>query len=144
MKSTPPASSLTTVAIRRRRSYGNPDGLQAQRAIDELAQADFDALVLCVAGWIPSWAVMKIVEQFRHKPILLWGLSGWRANGHFVTTADQAGTTALRAALAEHGCTFKYLVNFKDSAPRYDEAAAYLKAAITSAWMRHAFIGMNG
>ena len=45
---------------------------------------------------------MKIVEQFRHKPILLWGLSGWRANGHFVTTADQAGTTALRAALAEH------------------------------------------
>ena len=122
----------------------DPDGLQAQRAIDELAQADFDALVLCVAGWIPSWAVMKIVEQFRHKPILLWGLSGWRANGHFVTTADQAGTTALRAALAEHGCTFKYLVNFKDSAPRYDEAATYLKAAITAAWMRHAFIGMNG
>ena len=42
----------------------DPDGLQAQRAIDELAQAEFDALVLCVAGWIPSWAVMKIVEQF--------------------------------------------------------------------------------
>ncbi len=122
----------------------DPEGLQAQRAINELSRADFDALVLCVAGWIPSWAVMKIVEQFRHKPILLWGLSGWRANGHFVTTADQAGTTALRAALAEHACTFKYLVNFKDSAPRYDEAAAYLKAASTAAWMRHAFIGMNG
>ncbi|MBP5300407.1 MAG: hypothetical protein J6Y80_03280 [Victivallales bacterium] len=122
----------------------DPEGLQAQRAIDELSKADFDALVLCVAGWIPTWAVMKIVEQFRHLPILLWGLSGWRANGHFVTTADQAGTTALRSALAEHGCTFKYLVNFKDDAPRYDEAATYLKAACVAARMRHAFIGMNG
>ena len=122
----------------------DPAGANAARAVHELGAGDFDALVLCVAGWIPSWAVVKVAEPFRHKPILLWGLSGWRENGHFVTTADQAGTTALRAPLAEMGYNFKYLVNFKDSAPRYDEAAAYLKAAGAAAAVRRALIGMSG
>ena len=122
----------------------DPAGENVGRAIRELAAGTFDALVLCVAGWIPSWAVVKVAEPFRHKPILLWGLSGWRENGHFVTTADQAGTTALRAPLAEMGCRIKYLVNFKDSEPRYDEAAAFLRAASASGSMRSAFIGMSG
>lgn len=122
----------------------DPEGAQAQRAVDELSKGDFDALVVCVAGWIPTWAVIKVIEPFKHKPILLWGLSGWRANGHFVTTADQAGTTALRAPMKEMGFRFKYLVNKKDSAPRYDEAVRYLRAASADAMMRHALIGMSG
>jgi len=122
----------------------DPAGENAARAVRELGVHDFDALVLCVAGWIPSWAVIKVAEPFRHKPILLWGLSGWRENGHFVTTADQAGTTALRGPMTEMGYNFKYLVNFKDSIPRYDEAAAYLKAAGAAATVRKALIGMSG
>ena len=122
----------------------DPAGENAARAVRELQSGEFDALVLCVAGWIPSWAVVKVAEPFRHKPILLWGLSGWRENGHFVTTADQAGTTALRGPLAEMGYNFKYLVNFKDSAPRYDEAADYLRAASAAAAVRSSLIGMSG
>ena len=122
----------------------DPAGLQAERAISELKKGDFDALVVCIAGWIPTWAVIKVIENFKHKPMLLWGLSGWRENGHFVTTADQAGTTALRAPMTEMGYNFRYLVNFKDSAPRYDEAVAYLRAASTTAKMHEAFIGMSG
>ena len=122
----------------------DPEGKQAQRAVEELSKGDFDALVVCVAGWIPTWAVIKVIEPFKHKPMLLWGLSGWRANGHFVTTADQAGTTALRAPMREMGYNFKYLVNKKDAEPRYDEAVAYLRAASATAMMHHAFIGMSG
>ena len=122
----------------------DPQGLQAARAVEELSKGDFDALVVCVAGWIPTWAVMKVIEPFKHKPMLLWGLSGWRENGHFVTTADQAGTTALRAPMTEMGYNFKYLVNLKDSAPRYDEAVSYLRAASASAQMHKVLIGMNG
>ena len=107
----------------------DPEGKQAQRAVEELSKGDFDALVICIAGWIPTWAVVKVIEPFKHKPMLLWGLSGWRDGGHFVTTADQAGSTALRAPMQEMGYNFKYLVNFKDSAPRYDEAVSYLRAA---------------
>lgn len=122
----------------------DPAGKNAARAVHELAAGSFDALVLCVAGWIPSWAVIKVAEPFRHQPILLWGLSGWKENGHFVTTADQAGTTALRGPMTEMGYNFKYLVNFKGSAPRYDEAADYLKAAAASAAVRKALVGMSG
>lgn len=122
----------------------DPEGKQAQRAVEELSKGDFDALVVCIAGWIPTWAVIKVIEHSKHKPMLLWGLSGWRENGHFVTTADQAGSTALRAPMQEMGYNFKYLVNFKDSAPRYDEAVSYLRAASATARMQHAFIGMSG
>ena len=42
------------------------------RAIDALRGKDFDFLVLCIAGWIPSHAVVKVTAQFRHKPMVLW------------------------------------------------------------------------
>ena len=123
----------------------DPGGTQAQRAVAELSSGDFDALVVCIAGWIPSWVVFQTIEPFRHKPMLLWGLSGWRnPDGHFVTTADQAGSTALRQPMQEMGYLFKYLVNFKDSEPRYDEAACWLQAATAAARMQKALIGMCG
>ncbi len=123
----------------------DPAGSQARRAVAELSREHFDALVVCIAGWIPSWAVFQTIEPFRHKPMLLWGLSGWRnPEGHFVTTADQAGSTALRQPMQEMGYLFKYLVHFKDSAPRFDEAACWLKAAAAAARMQNALIGMCG
>ena len=122
----------------------DPAGEQAARAVKELSQYDFDALVVCIAGWIPTWAVIKVIEPFKHKPMVLWGLSGWRENGHFVTTADQAGTTALRAPMQEMGYNFKYIVNKKDSAPRYDEVVSFLTAASADRAMHSAFIGMSG
>ena len=123
----------------------DPAGNEAARAAKELAAGgDFDCLILCVAGWIPSWAVFKTIEPFKHKPMLLWGLSGWRENGHFVTTADQAGTTALRNPMEEMGFTFKYIVNRKDSQPKFEEVIDYLKACHASNVMKNSFIGMNG
>ncbi len=122
----------------------DPAGREADRAAAELAAGDFDALVVCVAGWIPSWAVIRTIERFKHKPILLWGLSGWRQEAGFVTTADQAGTTALRLPLAEQGFHCRYLVNFKDGAPRYAEAVDFLRAASAAAALRGDLIGMCG
>ena len=44
------------------------------KAIDALSNKDFDLLVVCIAGWIPTHAVVKVTESFRHKPMVLWGL----------------------------------------------------------------------
>ncbi len=76
--------------------------------------------------------------------MLLWGLSGWREGDRFVTTADQAGSTALRLPMKELGFNFKYLVNHQGGEPRYDEAVRYLRAASAARRMRDAFIGMSG
>lgn len=123
----------------------DPGGEQAARAVRELkAGGDFDLLVVCVAGWIPSWAVFSVIEPFKHKPILLWGLTGWQEGARFVTTADQAGTTALRKPMADMGYTFKYVVTYRGQEPRVGEILAYAKAARTAAWLRTARIGMAG
>ena len=50
---------------------------QIASALEKLSAEKFDALVLCVAGWIPTHAVIKITEHYRHLPMVLWGLCGW-------------------------------------------------------------------
>ena len=77
-------------------------------AVAKLAGQDFDALVVCIAGWIPTHAVVKVTEHWRHLPMVLWGLCGWYEGDRIVTTADQAGTSGLRATFEGLGYTFRY------------------------------------
>ncbi len=122
----------------------DPAGRDVARALDDLSQGDFDVLILCLAGWIPSHAVISIADKFAHKPMLLWGLSGWRERGRFVTTADQAGTTALRKSMEDMGFSFKYLVTLMDTPPDYDAVVEFSRAARAAANLRGARIGMMG
>jgi len=123
----------------------DPDGEQSARAVRELqADGDFDLLVVCVAGWIPSWAVFRVIEPFKHKPMVLWGLTGWPHGDHWVTTADQAGTTALRAPMAAMEYRFKYVVTYRGGEPRVDEVMTYARAARAAARLKNAKIGMAG
>ena len=68
-----------------------------KKALAALEGKDFDAMVICIAGWIPTHAVVKITEQYKHLPMVLWGLCGWiESDGRLVTTADQAGILVLQ------------------------------------------------
>lgn len=107
----------------------NPNGEDVRRAIAELSHADVDLLVACVAGWIPSQVVINVLSEFRHLPILLWGLAGNWEGGRLVTTADQAGTTALRRAMEDLGFNFKYLPSFQDAPPPLDKVTTFARAA---------------
>ena len=81
----------------------DPEEKDIKKALDALRGQEFDSIVVCIAGWIPSHAVVKICEQYRHKPMVLWGLCGWMEEGRLVTTADQAGTSALRKTFKDLG-----------------------------------------
>jgi len=122
----------------------DPQGKEAARAKAELARQDFDVLILCVAGWIPSWAVFNVIESFKHKPMVLWGLTGWQAGHRFVTTADQAGTTALRKPMQDMGYTFDYIVTRRGQTPDVGAVVAYSEAARAAALLKSAKIGMAG
>ena len=50
----------------------DPQRRDERRAVADLGRADFDLLVTCLAGWIPSHAVVDVITTFRHKPIVLW------------------------------------------------------------------------
>ena len=82
---------------------------QVKSAVEALSKESFDALVVCIAGWIPTHAVLKVTEHYRHLPMVLWGLCGWYEGDRLVTTADQAGTTAIRKTFYDLGYTFKYI-----------------------------------
>lgn len=119
-------------------------GEQAARAVAELSQEDFSVLILCVAGWIPTWAVMSVIEPFKHKPMILLGLTGWQDGDRFVTTADQAGTTALRKPMADMGYTFKYIVTPRGGDLPMDSICSYVRAAHAVQRLKKARIGMAG
>ena len=89
----------------------DPKGIDVKRAIADLKKEDFDLLIICLAGWIPSHAVISITNEFKCKPMILWGLAGDIENGRLVTAAPQAGTTALRKVFEDLGYRFKYIYN---------------------------------
>jgi L-fucose isomerase-like protein len=122
----------------------DPAGTQAARAVNELSAEDFDVLIVCVAGWIPSWAVFSVIEPFKHKPMVLLGLTGWQDGDRFVTTADQAGTTGLRKPMADMGYTFKYIVNRRGQDLPLTDIVDYCRAATAAATLKKTKIGMAG
>ena len=107
-----------------------------KKAVAALKGQEFDVLVLCVAGWIPTHAVVKVTEQFRHKPMVLWGLCGWIEGDRLVTTADQAGTTALRKTFFDLGYRFTYIYDIIGLPTNSKKVADYAVAAAAAAHHR--------
>ncbi len=113
-------------------------------AIAALRGKDFDSMVICIAGWIPTHAVVKVCEQFKEKPMVLWGLCGWMEGDRLVTTADQAGTSALRKVFKDLGYTFKYVYDIIGKPSKVDVVADYCAAASAAKALRSAKVGMAG
>ncbi len=116
----------------------------ADAAIARLKGKEFSSLIVCVAGWVPTHAVIRVTDAFRSLPMVLWGLCGWMENGRLVTTADQAGTTAIRPALEAMGYRFSYVYSVIGKEPPLKKIDSCLRAANAAARLRHARIGSMG
>ena len=64
--------------------------------------------------------------------------------GRLVTTADQAGTTAIRKIFYDLGYTFKYVYNIIGIPSKSKKVYNYTVAAAAAARLRHARAGMAG
>jgi len=116
----------------------------ADAAYAKLAGLDLTCLVVCVAGWIPTHAVVRVTDHFRHTPMILWGLCGWKENGRIITTAEQAGTTALRPTFEALDYTFKYIYNIIGKEWPMEKIAAYIAACRAKYNLRDARVGTMG
>ena len=114
----------------------------AQAALAKLSADTFDCLLVCVAGWVPTHAVIYVTDKYRHMPMLLWGLCGWRENGRLITTADQAGTTAIRPAFEALHYNFKYVYSIIDKPAPVEKLAAFFNACYTARKLR--YHGLSG
>ncbi|MBC8254344.1 MAG: hypothetical protein H8E35_09945 [Ardenticatenia bacterium] len=123
----------------------DPEGADETRARTELSRQDFDVLVVCIAGWIPSQTVINVINPFAHKPMVLWGLTGYTQDGRLVTTADQAGTTALRDPMEGLGFKFKYVYDTPDAPSNAaDKVQRFGEIARAVSLLKDSRVGMMG
>ena len=116
----------------------------ADAAYAKLEGKDLTCLIVCVAGWIPTHAVVRITDHFRHVPMLLWGLCGWKENGRIITTAEQAGTTAIRPAFEALDYSFKFIYNTIGKEWPMGKIKSYLAACCAKKNLRTAHMGSMG
>lgn len=116
----------------------------ADAAYKKLAGLDLSCLLICIAGWVPTHAVIRVTDHFRQIPMLLWGLCGWKEKGRIITTAEQAGTTALRPAFEALNYTFKYVYNIIDKPWPMEKITAFISAACARHNLRSARVGTMG
>jgi len=122
----------------------DPKGNDVKRAIEDLKKDDFDFLIICLAGWIPSHAVIAVTTEFKSKPMILWGLAGDMENGHIVTAAAQAGTTALRKVFEDLGYKFRYIYNTIGRPSPLDKIKSFAVAASAARSLENKKVGMMG
>lgn len=122
----------------------DPEGIDLNRAIQDLKKDDFGFLIICIAGWIPSHAVIAITNEFKSKPMILWGLAGDIENGRLITAAPQAGTTALRKVFDDLGYRFKYIYNIIGKPSPLDKIKSFALAASAVISMESTKVGMMG
>jgi L-fucose isomerase-like protein len=122
----------------------DPEYKTADAAVQKLRGYDMCCLIVCIAGWIPTHAVIRVSDVYRNIPILLWGLCGWKENGRIVTTASQAGTSAVRPAFESMGYRFKFVYNVIGNPPPLQKIEAFISACCAAARLRHARVGTMG
>ena len=123
----------------------DPAGQDEARAREALARQDFDLLIVCLAGWIPSHTVIDVISPFAHKPMVLWGLTGHYEDGRLVTTADQAGTTAIRDPMEAMNFKFKYIYDtIDDPYGSARKVLAFAEIARAASLLRRSRVGMMG
>jgi L-fucose isomerase-like protein len=122
----------------------DPQGNDIVRALKALSAGDFDFIIVCIAGWIPTHAVISVIDRFAYKPMLLWGLAGHYQDGRLITTAAQAGTTALRKVMEDMRYNFAYVYETPGTPLKVQEVVRFAKAARTARMLRSSRIGMMG
>ena len=120
------------------------EGAEPDRAIRELRSGEWDFLFANVMNWVEVRGVMRVLLEFRDRPVLLYGLGGYTEGGTLICPAAGAGCTALRFPMERMGFRFKYLFNAPDSPMDLEGILAFARAARAARLLRKTRLGMIG
>lgn len=120
------------------------EGGEPQRAIRELKGGEWDFLIANVVNWVEVRGVMRVLMEFRDRPIVLYSFGGFTEGDTLICPAAGAGCTALRFPMERMGFHFKYLFNAPDAAMDVAGILAFGRAARAARMLRTARLGMIG
>jgi L-fucose isomerase len=122
--------------------YG--EGLEPERAIRELKATEWDFLFVNIINWIDVRGVLRVLLEFRDRPLILYSFGGFTEGDTLICPAAGAGCAALRFPLERMGFRFKYLFNAPDSPMDIPGILAFARAARCAKLLRTARLGMIG
>lgn len=122
--------------------YG--EGEEPLRAVEDLKNGEWDFLIANIINWIDVRGVIRVLLEFREKPLVLYSMGGFTEGDTLISPAAGAGSTALRYPLELWGFKFKYLFNPPDSPIDIDGIVRFGRAAQVMVKLKHARIGMVG
>ena len=120
------------------------EGPEPARAIGELRHGEWDFLIANVLNWVEVRGVMRVLLEFRDKPIVLYSFGGYTEGDTLICPAAGAGTTALRFPMERMGFRFKYLFNAPDAPMDVEGIRAFGMAARAARLLRTTRLGMIG
>ncbi len=120
------------------------EGPEPARAVRELKVRDWDFLIANVVNWVDVRGVMRVLMEFRDRPIVLYSFGGFTEGGTLVCPAAGAGCTTLRFPMERMGFTFRYLFNAPDSPMDITGILSFGAAARAARMLRRARLGMIG
>jgi L-fucose isomerase len=117
---------------------------QVERAIKELKSQDWDFLIGNIVNWIDYRGVIRVLREFKNKPMVLYSFGGFTKGDTLISPAAGAGSTALRFPLERWGFKFKYLFNAPDSPMDVEGIKKFGRAAQVAKKLQYARLGMIG
>jgi L-fucose isomerase len=120
------------------------EGPEPDRAVRELRNEEWDFLIANVLNWVEVRGVMRVLIEFRDRPIILYSFGGHTEGDTLICPAAGAGCTALRFPMEKMGFRFKYLFNAPDSPMDLEGIRAFGRAARAERLLKKARLGMIG
>lgn len=116
----------------------------SERVVKELKTREFDFIIAHVTTWTTSPVVVRVLKDFKHVPVLVWGIGGRTENGTLVSPASAAGTSGLLHTFRQFGIKYKYIYDHPDSEPKVDEVLKFAKIAEAIKSLNGAKVGAMG
>ena len=122
--------------------YGESE--EPERAIAELKQGNWDFLIANIINWIDIRGVIRVLREFKEKPMVLYSFGGFSEGNTLISPAAGAGSTAIRYPLEQWGFRFKYLFNAPDTPMDTEGVVKFGRACQVERKLKYARAGMIG
>lgn len=114
------------------------------KAVSRLRGEEFDLIIANIVSWVEAPNVIAVLEEFKHKPILLWSHTMFRQDGELLTLGPLPGAGVIRQSMEEMGFRFWFVWGMPWEDNVRSRIAFYSKIAHASERLRRSRIGLLG